>query len=225
MGRPYNQKERERILMEAFNIISIKGFVNTSYSDIAKSAGISKSLVQYYFPKKDLIIVSFIEHSLGICKKLLEEDKSFHFDNPLDELYAIGYLQSYFAIYNPVMKYVASSILKDRDNTIIILEAAASWVLKNVDLVAPDDPVLFQKCRNVLVYVCGGALEYLYVQDKYQEPVDEDFLSDISLSILKPLAELTTGNDLSHTDCRKYFSKDWLETMKKRYNRLLFDID
>lgn len=44
---------REKILSTALYLFSKKGFVNTSISDIAKEAGISKGLTYNYFKSKD----------------------------------------------------------------------------------------------------------------------------------------------------------------------------
>ena len=86
MARPKKPEERNRIRDVAFNVFSSKGFENSSFSDIAKEASVSKSLVQYYFPKKEQFIQDFIDKSLSAVTEIVREDLDITYEHELGEL-------------------------------------------------------------------------------------------------------------------------------------------
>ena len=55
------KETKTKILNSALELFARKGYSNTSISDIAKSAGISKGLAYNYFESKQNIIESVIE--------------------------------------------------------------------------------------------------------------------------------------------------------------------
>ena len=72
---------KKKLIMEsALNIFAINGYDNTSISEIAKSAGISKGLMYNSFASKDnlhkAILLSGLENFMHHLKK---EIKSLHF--------------------------------------------------------------------------------------------------------------------------------------------------
>lgn len=54
---PKRRKEavERSVLVAAWDLFMEKGYQSTSYTDLAERSGVSRSLVQYYFPKKDLL--------------------------------------------------------------------------------------------------------------------------------------------------------------------------
>ena len=58
--------EQERIARIAFKLFAETGYAKTPLSVIGKEAGVQKSLLQYYFPKKSKFIELFIETSFGL---------------------------------------------------------------------------------------------------------------------------------------------------------------
>lgn len=58
--------EQERIARIAFKLFAETGYAKTPLSVIGKEAGVQKSLLQYYFPKKAKFIELFIETSFSL---------------------------------------------------------------------------------------------------------------------------------------------------------------
>ena len=58
--------EQERIARIAFKLFAETGYAKTPLSVIGKEAGVQKSLLQYYFPKKSKFIELFIETSFSL---------------------------------------------------------------------------------------------------------------------------------------------------------------
>lgn len=221
MARPKKPEERNRIRDVAFNVFSNKGFENSSFSDIAKEASVSKSLVQYYFPKKEQFISDFIDKSLSAVTQIVREDLDLQFDHELGELYAIGYAQFYFAMHNEKMNSLRMDIIRDRGNTEMVVKHGIDWLVSNTKAIQVETPEQVEACKKTLVFVVGGAFDYLYDCMLYGVEFDEEFLSDAAMALLNPFlkVEFHDGEAI-----RKQMSKDWLEKARKKYNRMIFTV-
>ena len=221
MARPKKPEERNRIRDVAFNVFSNKGFENSSFSDIAKEASVSKSLVQYYFPKKEQFVHDFIDKSLAAVTEIVREDLDIQYEHELGELYAIGYCQFYYAMYNERMNSLRMDILRDRGNTEMVVKHGIDWIVSHTNAIQVESEAEIERCKKTLVFVVGGAFDYLYDCMLYGVPFDEEFLSDASMMLLNPFlnVEFHEGEAI-----RKQISPEWLETARKKYNRMIFTV-
>ena len=85
-----DNSKREIILEAAKNCFKDKGFYGSGMDEIAKKAGITKSLLYYYFKSKDDIFIALLEESL---ERLLEnlskcrsDDLRVRFENLLENI-------------------------------------------------------------------------------------------------------------------------------------------
>ena len=221
MARPKKPEERNRIRDVAFNVFSNKGFENSSFSDIAIEASVSKSLVQYYFPKKEQFIQDFIDKSLSAVTEIVREDLDIQYEHELGELYAIGYCQFYFAMYNERMNSLRMDLIRDRANTEMVVKHGIEWLVSNTHAIQVESEAEIERCKKTLVFVVGGAFDYLYDCMLYGVPFDEEFLSDASMMLLNPFlnVEFHEGEAI-----RKQISPEWLEKARKKYNRMIFTV-
>lgn len=221
MARPKKPEERNRIRDVAFNVFSNKGFENSSFSDIAKEASVSKSLVQYYFPKKEQFIQDFIDKSLSAVTEIVREDLDIQYEHELGELYAIGYCQFYFAMYNERMNSLRMDLIRDRANTEMVVKHGIEWLVSNTHAIQVETPEEIERCKKTLVFVVGGAFDYLYDCMLYSVPFDVEFLSDAAMALLNPFLnmEFHEGEAI-----RKQISPEWLEKARKKYNRMIFTV-
>lgn len=221
MARPKKPEERNRIRDVAFNVFSNKGFENSSFSDIAKEASVSKSLVQYYFPKKEQFIQDFIDKSLSAVTEIVREDLDIQYEHELGELYAIGYCQFYFAMYNERMNSLRMDLIRDRANTEMVVKHGIEWLVSNTHAIQVETPEEIEHCKKTLVFVVGGAFDYLYDCMLYSVPFDVEFLSDAAMALLNPFLnmEFHEGEAI-----RKQISPEWLEKARKKYNRMIFTV-
>ncbi|MBR1704665.1 MAG: TetR/AcrR family transcriptional regulator [Clostridia bacterium] len=221
MARPKKPEERNRIRDVAFNVFASKGFENSSFSDIAKEAAVSKSLVQYYFPKKEQFISDFIDRSLSAVEQIVAEDLDVEYEHELGKLYAIGYAQFYFAMYNEKMNSLRMDIMRDRGNTEMVVKNGIDWILENTSAIPTDTPEKEELIKKTLVFVVGGAFDYLYDCMIYGVDFDTAFLSDVAMTLLNPYLEkpFSEGDKL-----RAVMTPEWLEKARKKYNRMLFTV-
>ena len=176
MARSKKPEERNRIRDVAFNVFSNKGFENSSFSDIAKEASVSKSLVQYYFPKKEQFVHDFIDKSLAAVTEIVREDLDIQYEHELGELYAIGYCQFYYAMYNERMNSLRMDIIRDRGNTEMVVKHGIEWLVNNTHAIQVETPEEIERCKKTLVFVVGGAFDYLYDCMLYSS---RNFLKDV----------------------------------------------
>ena len=219
MARPKKPEERARIRDVAFGVFARQGFENSSFSDIAKAASVSKSLVQYYFPKKEQFLTDFIDRSLAAVSDIVAADLDYEFQHELGKLYAIGYAQFYFAMYNDRMNSLRMDIIRDRATTEMVVRNGVEWIAAHTTALPTSMPEQEALARKTLIYVVGGAFDYIYDCMTTGATIDPEFLSDTSMSLLDRFLDepFTEGNDI-----RAAMTTDWLERARKKYNRMLF---
>lgn len=67
------QRSMETIKQTALELFGRKGYFNTSISDIAKAAGVSKGLMYNYFESKDALLAAIIEEAIEVGERLIED--------------------------------------------------------------------------------------------------------------------------------------------------------
>ena len=143
MGRPRNIEEVERLRDTAFELFAVKGLDATSYSDIAKNAYVTKSHVQHYFPKKEILVTLFVERSMEAVLKIARELPEFEAMDPLSKLVYVDYIQYYYAMYNEKMFRMSMDILLERSVTQAVIDAGIEFdllhLMKYDEVSHPDE--------------------------------------------------------------------------------------
>lgn len=67
------QRSMEAIKQNALELFGRKGYFNTSISDIAKAAGVSKGLMYNYFESKDALLAAIIQEAIEVGERLIED--------------------------------------------------------------------------------------------------------------------------------------------------------
>lgn len=80
-------KSREKILMASLELFAGKTYHNTSISDIAEKAGVSKGLIYNYFDTKEDILKGIIDYLMQIGDKMFAEAAKY--PDPKAELKAL----------------------------------------------------------------------------------------------------------------------------------------
>lgn len=159
MGRPQNIELKERISCASRRLFREYGYDGTSYSSIAKVCGISRNLVQYHFPKKELLAIDFMERVLQASQKALGfSDGSLRGD--FGRIYQVGVC--YFAYLlreqNGYRTFLLD-IVRSRDLTEDVLAFNGTWALKRA---LDGEPTLDDAVMRVVIVRMGGFYELLY---------------------------------------------------------------
>lgn len=214
MAKPKNTEERNRIEKIAFRILTDKGVTNTSFADIALKAGVTRSLVQHYFPKKDIFIEDFIRRCLNEISDIVEESPYIDAADPIERLYAVGYIQFEFLLYNRQMENLKQDILRTRDNTMLIVDDVIMWAM---DYLADEADDFKDRVADAIRYSMGGAFEHIYACLEKGWPVDGDRVSEMVIRMMNASLDLP-GKGFAVTD---KIPKDWLTKEVEKLNRKL----
>lgn len=215
MAKPKNMEERNRIERIAFRILTDKGVSNTSFADIASRAGVTRSLVQHYFPKKDIFIEDFINRCLTEISKIVEDSKLIDDTDPIERIYAVGYLQFEFLLYNRQMENLKQDILRSRDNTKLIVDDVIKWV----DNYLGDEPdELKDTVAEAICYAMGGAFEHIYSCLEDGRPVDGDRISEQVIRMMNASLGYSKKDAIS---VPQKFPKDWVTEQIRSLNKKL----
>ena len=225
MARKRNETERERLLQVAYKLMTEQGFENTSLSDIAKAANITKSLVQYYFPAKEIIATTLVERALNIIYDQLTNDNEIHLPNSVVTAYAVGYALFNFSFYNSVItKFLIQEYLENRLYTMQVVETGLEWFEEK-------EPKLFSKLReedphfdDKLSFAFGGIIEYVYECNESGHNIDGDFIIGFALKILEPTFKIIADDEDDILNISKYFPDGWFNNHVKEYNKKMFGI-
>jgi AcrR family transcriptional regulator len=79
------EENRTRIVNAAIDLFYKQGFANTSFADIARTAGVPKGNFYFYFPSKDDILTAVIETRIASLRGILVQFEQ-EFEDPRDRL-------------------------------------------------------------------------------------------------------------------------------------------
>lgn len=217
MGRPRNIEEVERLRDTAFELFAVKGLDATSYSDIAKNAYVTKSHVQHYFPKKEILVTLFVERSMEAVLKIARELPEFEAMDPLSKLVYVDYIQYYYAMYNEKMFRMSMDILLERSVTQAVIDAGIEFDL--LHLMKYDEVSHPDELEDVLRFLYGGIYDRLYdCKSKGSDFSIEQYIA-YGVRLLQPF--VSTDVPESIVDGLKDLGH-WLDERKAKYNRAMF---
>lgn len=217
MGRPRNIEEVERLRDTAFELFAVKGLDATSYSDIAKNAYVTKSHVQHYFPKKEMLVTLFVERSMEAVLKIARELPEFAAMDPLSKLVYVDYIQYYYAMYNEKMFRMSMDILLERSVTQAVIDAGIEFDL--LHLMKYDEVSHPDELEDVLRFLYGGIYDRLYdCKSKGSDFSIEQYIA-YGVRLLQPF--VSTDVPESIVDGLKDLGP-WLDERKAKYNRAMF---
>ena len=214
MAKPRNLEERNRIEKIAFRILTDKGVSETSFADIAQKANVTRSLVQHYFPKKDIFIADFINRCLTEISTLVEESDFIDSTDPIERLYAVGYIQFEFLLYNRQMENLKQDILRTRDNTMLIVDDVIMWAM---DYLEDEDDALKDRVAEAIRYSMGGAFEHIYACLEKSWPVDGHEVSTMVIRLMNAALDLPK----QEISVPEKIPEDWISEQVKELNRKL----
>lgn len=116
-------KSKEKILNSAkINFID-KGFDGTSVDDIAKTAGLTKSLLYYYYDSKDSILIDLMENTIDNVVRRLGEARKKHIPENFEEL--VNQAVASLSDEMDVLRIALAEALKASSKTCAVFELPA----------------------------------------------------------------------------------------------------
>ncbi|KRK89585.1 TetR/AcrR family transcriptional regulator [Lentilactobacillus sunkii] len=185
-----NQNLRVEILSATENLFIQHGYSAVTYSQIAKEVGISKSLLQYYFPKKSLLLEQIMYANFNQWIASI----------PVEETYAklATFLMMFFKFIsqNPQIHKFIIEIIENNELFDIFINYFQKWLTKH-DLLTGNQ----SKIRSALLFALSGGLQLYRFKDNLKLPINRitstimtSFLSmlDVPASLIKNTLTIAT---------------------------------
>ena len=137
-----------------------QGLNATTYKSIADDLGISRALVQHYYPKKIDFALFFLETLMSEAAKTLGID-SYSSNERLnvEDAYLLGCLYYGYLLDDEGGSQLLFDILKDRELSDELMRAHYEWGLENIDPTRPD----FESRSHDVITTWGGFYELMYM--------------------------------------------------------------
>lgn len=172
-----NQNTKDRILDTALDLFANHGYHKTSISQIAKSVGVSKSLVYNYFESKNQLLESIIGTFIEQNARLLPSGSIENLDSPEDLTEYLQKLKLHFTSHSTYYRLLIMLTLQGTVKEIIMPD-----ILEKQRVLLPQLNAFFHKFHqedsDKLTYLLGAIMDgiflhYLYMEGNY--PLDEIF--------------------------------------------------
>lgn len=123
MAKDKKNATKEKIILAAKKTFTSKGFDGTSVDEIAKEAGITKSLLYYYFKSKEEVFYELMKKTMeNLVLKLGEERKKANLESREETFrFGINILKNEL----DVLRTAVSEALKTTEKTSIIFQLPA----------------------------------------------------------------------------------------------------
>lgn len=184
MPRTKNPELRESLEGVLRRSLVARGLNATSYQLVAEEAGISRALVQYYYPRKMDFAINFLEKATLSAAEILGID-AYAENARLSYLdaYRIGCLYYGFLLDEEGGQLLLFDILKDRELADELMYLHYAWGLVNID---PTRPAHESRSQDV-IQTWGGFYELMYFSIK------QDFRFDVSERLIPLLESFHAG--------------------------------
>lgn len=168
----------------AFKLLMECGVERTSFTLIADESGFGRSLVHYYYPKKDDLIFEFLERLFSAITVVAKRIPQF--DEPQYNLVRNGQVYFAFLLKDAGMRRFFLDLLSNRAVTNRIIQMNGDWSLPQLGL--PTEGDLF--CLRAHIMANGGLFEFVYEQlSAGADALDPGKLSALSLGTFLALHE------------------------------------
>ena len=165
----FTDDSRKILIIEAgITAIAFKGYRKSSIADIAKSAGVSKSLILYHFPTKHHLAISLLNYSTTLISNGIPIDQMLALTDLFDRINfviqkKVELLREHPAIFKFLhrMLHDDEPSLKSEVKKIISINQFQSQqtALQNIDTSRFKDSIDVKKVFQMITYLTEGFFE------------------------------------------------------------------
>ena len=159
MPRAKRQETARSILLAAWDLFQMQGFDGTSFTDLAKRSGVSRPLVQRYYPQKCLLLETCVQAIREASARVAEQAYP-QVTNPIERLRLMGQINiaAFFATLGS--RRLMRDVLSSRELTRRNIAESFLWTLRKT---LPEHPELAEREEpDELIMAMGGLYELLY---------------------------------------------------------------
>lgn len=189
--QPTRIEKSDAIRDAAFRLFLAKGYAATSYTDIAKEAGCKRSLVQYYFPKKDELLTELVDQLLELTDEFFESTGAIGGRTRFEEFYVTGQMHFYLLLKCEDMRPLAQDILSSRVITGTVIDTLRKWIAGSEEL----EGIPPERISTAMAMAMGGAYETAYgILVGQAREVDVAQLAEWSIRVFFLVAAMDEGS-------------------------------
>jgi AcrR family transcriptional regulator len=165
----FTNDSRKTLIIEAgITAIASKGYRKSSIADIAKSAGVSKSLVLYHFPDKYHLAISLLNYSTTLISNRIPIDQMLALTDLFDRItFAIQKKMELLREHPAIFKFLHRMLhddepsLKSEVKKIVNIKQFQSQqtALHNIDTSRFKDSIDVNKIFQMITYLTEGFFE------------------------------------------------------------------
>lgn len=234
--------EQERIAKIAFHLFGETGYSKTPLSVIGQEAGVQKSLLQYYFPKKSKFIELFVTTSFGIvvdevidairareAEEAATKDNDLLAVDPFDDededefngvelielLYDIAYFEFWYITTSPSTEAIRMDVMDNYENAQLVVQCICDWIF---DHMSDLDDDMQQRLYDTITFCIGGGFEYACMKLERGETVDVPYVVGYAMDFVVN----AMGFDPNFFKIRKNVSADWLQRTAEKVDEKTF---
>lgn len=160
MPRTRNLETERSIRAATWRLFLERGIEATSYTDISRASGISRPLVQRYFPKKELLVKECVAAIRTAAVRTCDEALDMP-DDPLTRLYLLGQVNVAEYFHSEGIRRIMLDVFSSRLLTQQTIDDGFLWTVAEI---LPDRPELARTDEpDELIMATGGLYELLYV--------------------------------------------------------------
>lgn len=153
VAAPRNEEQRNAIYNAAIALFSLYGFKGATYSDIADACSVTKSVVQHYFPKKELFVEMYFDRHM---EDLQQRAGLSVEDDPLRAFCAMGLLHFHYLLSDAKMRRFNEDIVASRELTSVMVEREREWATGHLPSEDADE------LADIITAALGGAYELVF---------------------------------------------------------------
>lgn len=151
----------------AFSLLMEQGYAKSSYADIAKRSGCKRSLVQYYYPKKNQILLEFVERLIQ-CSYDFMALRHAESGSCFLDFFTTGQIHFYVLLKNETLLPLTRDIVANRETSNAIISLMADWQRKHPGAEKIDQDRILPS----IAFSMGGAYECIYLNLSQQQEID-----------------------------------------------------
>lgn len=173
MARQKNMQRRKTILRNTFTLLRKDGMNNVSLQMIADKSGISKSLLQSYYPHKNKLIIEIVTNFMSTILQILNSEK-FKNVNTYAKMKAFIYILLEMGLRDKGISNVLESILKDSASTEKWGQILDDWLVEEG---VKDELGNDMQIKSGLAFIVSGGANLFLKRQQFD--VNAETISDI----------------------------------------------
>lgn len=173
MARQKNMQRRRIILRNTFTLLRKDGMNNVSLQMIADKSGISKSLLQSYYPHKNKLIIEIVTNFMSTILQILKSEKFKNIDT-YAKMKSFIYILLEVGLRDEGISNVLESILKNPDSTEKWGQILDDWLAEEG---IRDELGNDMQLKSGLAFIVNGGASLFIKRQQFN--VNAEMISDI----------------------------------------------